>query len=227
MPRADGARWQGVTAALQLTPSPELPELRSDLIVPTLDVVTSGVIRPRIRHVRAQALTGALAAVATTGSLRIFPAAGFTYRLLRLHAYVMADTPAAQPREPTYRNLTYADLRLNGPHWSDDNNPVAGARLLGRLTSEEAGFAAAHTQGGVGVTITQPRLSDCFDRLATWTGAGPGQWVGNLLFDQPYDAEQQSLIEFYFRRTPAAADIDRYTFCASFTAAPLGMIPPA
>lgn len=219
---AGAARFEGLTAALQLAAAPGIPLLRDDVIIPTIDAQRGGIIRPRIRHVRVTAVTGALAAASMTGSLRVVPDPGFTWRLLRASAYVRNNTAGAQPREPTYRNLTYADIRITGMASRAAAPPIGGAGAL--EVCEEARALVSHTDAAA-VAIADARITDDFDLLVTWTGAARGTWVGDLLLADSGELVSQSSVEFYFRRTPAAADVDKYVLCLSFLAAPRGMIP--
>lgn len=227
MPRADAARWEGVTAALQLTPSPELPDLRADVIVPTIDVVQGGIVRPRVRNVRVVALTGALAAASMTSSLRVFPAPGFVWRVLRVQAYVRNNTLAGNPREPTLRNLTAASIRLNGL----GSRPIAESFAVGSnggvSVADEVAAVIAHSDAAA-VVIDRPTNTTDSDELANWTGAARGTYAGPplLVGELPGDLTGQSSIEFYYRRTPAAADVDRVVMVLSIVAAHAGMIPP-
>lgn len=223
LPEAGNARWEGVQAALQLTPTPGLPALRSDVLVPTLDAQTAGIIPPRVRHVRVSALTGALTNASMTASLRLMPKPGWVWRLLRLHAYVRNNTAGAQPREPTLRNLTYADLRVNGAQLSRTAPAPVGAAGAVEIC-EEVAAGVSHSDAAA-VAVDAARITDDYDLLTTWTGAARGTWTGDLLLDHRGELAGLSSVEFYFRRTPTAADVDRYVLCASILALPLGMVP--
>lgn len=227
MPRADAARWEGVTAALQLTPAPDLPELRSDVIVPTLDAMQAGVIRPRVRNVRVAALTGALAAASMTSSLRVFPAPGFVWRLMRASAYVRNNVLAANPREPAYRDLTAASLRVNGL----GSRPAAESFAVGASgaisVADEVAAIVAHSDAAA-VAVDRPVVTTDYDELVAWTGAARGTFNGPpiLVGELPGDLTGGGSVEFYYRRTPGAGDVDRVVMCLSFLAAPTGMLPP-
>jgi len=226
MPSAGAARWEGVTAALQLTPAPELPELRSDVIVPTIDAVQAGIVRPRVRNVRVACLTGALAAASMTSSLRVFPAPGFVWRLLRAQAYVRSNT-LSPAREPTLRNLTAASLRLNGL----GSRPIAESIQIGSngavSVADEVAAIVAHSDAAA-VVVDRPVNAADADELVAWTGAARGTFNGPPLIIGELDGDLtgQSSIEFYYRRTPGAGDVDRVVLCLSFLAAPKGMLPP-
>lgn len=220
---ANAAAVQQLQTALQLTPPPALPEYRADIFV-SADLQRSGIVRPRLRVLTISAATGALAAASMTGTLRVSPAPGFTWRVLRAQAYVRDTNAGAEPREATLRNLTFADIRTRG-QLSDAaaRLPAVGANAL--LENEEVA-AAAQISGAGFITLAEARLTDDYDQLVTWTGAARGTFAGELYltgFRDPLPGS--AALEFYWRRTPAAADLDTAVLSMTYLACVEGMIP--
>lgn len=221
---ANRADLQQLQAALQLSPPPKLPEFVPEIFI-SADAHRSGIIRPRLRSIVVTASTGALAAASMTGTLRVTPAPGFAWRLLRASAYVRNTTAGAQPREPTMRNLTYADLRTRGRLTPPLANMVAVDGSGALLVDEELAGAATVSDAG-GIALAASRISDDFDQLVTWTGAARGTWAGEVyLAGYRTPNAGQSAVEFYWRRTPGAGDLDTAVLALTYVATHEGMIP--
>jgi hypothetical protein len=122
------------------------------------------------------------------------------------------------------RNLTFADIRVRGKlSGAAADLPAVGANAA--QVDEELAAAVTISDAG-GVALAAGRISDDFDQLVTWTGAARGTFAGEVYiagFRDPFAG--QAAVEFYWRRTPAGADLDTAVLNLTYVATHEGMIP--